>query len=245
MHRTSLIGAALLPLSIAIAGCSGSPANTSAPTASKAAHDIVIVDVSASPATISVPAVTKAAENWIGEDMKRNMRLGDALTVYQAGSADASRMVGFPTITTGYDLRIAAAHGKLIGQLSAIAQQFQKQGGDDSTHLNETLEAIHPDCSSGRDDIIIATDGVQVSAGYSAATALARGKPVKLPPPPGRYLAGCHRLVMLGFGLTIDPSADAPELLPAKSLAALKQGWLDYLVAAGMQPQDVEFISAF
>lgn len=245
MHITSLTGVALLPLAIALGGCSGSSSQSATTTSTKPAHDLIVVDVSASPATISVPAVAKAARNRIGESMQRDMALGDTLTVYQAGSANAERMVGFPAIVTGYGLRIPAARKKLEAQLQQIAQGFEAQGGDASTHLTETLEAIHPDCSSGRDTITLVTDGVQVSAGYSAASALAVGKPVSLPSPPGRYLAGCKKLVMLGFGLTIDPSGDGAVLLPSTSLAALRQGWLTYLTQAGMRPQDVEFVSAF
>lgn len=243
MRSITFSAMALLCATSALAGCSGSSAQTGASVPAKAGRHIVIVDVSVSPATMNDPAVTSAAERRIGENMTRNAKLGDVFTVFESGNADASRMVGYPPIVSGYTLRLPAAHAKLTQQLHDVARDFHAHGGDNATHLVQSLETIHPDCSSGRDTITFETDGLEEDGAVSSARALAAGKPVHLPSPPGRYLAGCHKVTFLGFGLT-DTGAGKEQLLPARQLAALRQGWLDYLTAAGMRAQDVEFVSA-
>ncbi|WP_408591824.1 hypothetical protein [Novosphingobium sp.] len=243
MRHTTVTGAVLLPLTIALAACSGAAPQSSAPVQGKAAHYTYIMDVSLSPATITDPAITRAVERRIGADMKRDAKLGDVFSVFEAGSADAARMVGHTPIVSGYNLRLAAAHAKLVGQLQEIAGRFHDHGGDNATHLTEALEAIQPDCASGRDELTLITDGVEESGTYSAARALALGKPVHLPDPSGRFLAGCHRITFLGFGLT-DDGAGHERLLPSGQLAALRQGWLDYLTQAGVRAEDVHFVSA-
>jgi len=245
MRKLIRIWVFLLPILAAVTACSGSSPEPS-PASGKPAHLVYIIDGSTSPATINDATVMRAAEDRVGEEMKRDAQLGDTLIVFQVGSTDASRMVSYPAIHTGYNLRLPAAHARLVGQMNEIAARFRDQGGDTSTHLIESLEAIRPECASGRDVITMLTDGVEESDSYSAATVLSAGKPVNLPSPPGRYLAGCHKVILLGFGLSVDLSAGGrPQLLPARSLAALRQGWLNYLTAAGMRAQDVEFVSAF
>lgn len=245
MRKFIRIWALLLPILAALGACSGSSSQPVPDGPGRSARFVYVVDVSVSPATMNDATVTRAVEHRIGDDMRRDARLGDSITVFEAGASDAARMVSHPAIVTGYNLRLPAAHARLMTQMDEIAARFRDHGGDDSTHLVESLEAIHPDCSSGRDVITLVTDGVEDSGSYSASKALAAGKPVTLPSPPGRYLEGCHKVILLGFGLTIDPSSERPQLLPAKSLAALRQGWLNYLTEAGMHAEDVEFVSAF
>lgn len=242
MRSIPFTAAALLCATTALAGCSGSPAQTGTSAPAKAGHHIILVDVSVSPATMNDPAVASAAERHIGDDMQRNAKLGDVLAVYESGSAEAARMIGHAPIVTGYNLRLPAAKTKLIEQLHEIAQRFHDHGGDNATHLVQSLEAIKPDCSSGHDTITITTDGLEEDGEMSSAKALATGKPVHLPAPSGRYLAGCHKLTFLGFGLT-DDGAGKESLLPPNQLAALRRAWLDYVTGAGMRSQDVEFVS--
>jgi len=242
MRTIPLLGTALLPF--AIAACSGSPTQSSTTASGKAAHHVFIVDVSSSPATMNDPTIAHAAEASIGSELKREAKLGDVIMVFESGNADAARMAGHPPIATGYNLRIPAAHAKLVGQLHEIAARFHAQGGDNATHLVQSLEAIHPDCSSGRDTVTILTDGLEEDGEMSSARELAAGKPVHLPTPPARYLAGCRKITFLGFGLT-DDGAGKEQLLVPRQLAALRQGWLEYLTAAGVRPEDVSFISAF
>ncbi len=245
MHKLTRIWAFLLPFLIALSACSGSSAQPSNQAPGKPAHFLYVDDVSISPATQNDPTVVDAVRRRIGSDIQRDARLGDSFEVYEAGSSDAARMVSHHAIISGYHLRIPAARAQLMGQLHDITANFHDHGGDNTTHLVQSLEAIGPDCSSRRDVVTLITDGVEESGSYSAAKALAAGKPVVLPPPPGRYLRGCHKIVFLGFGLTVAQSVERPQLLPAKSLAALRQGWLNYLSQAGVSADDVEFVSAF
>ncbi|WP_067734188.1 hypothetical protein [Novosphingobium naphthalenivorans] len=232
---------AALPFFLALAACSGAPAPTDAPHTSEPAQLTVIDDVSESTAAHIDPAVAKAAQQRIA-GLAGQMQLGDSIIVYEAGARSAERMIAHPAIVTDYNLRIPAAAAKLEQQLQEIAARFDAEGGDDQTNLLLALETIRPSCTP-RSTVVLMTDGMEVSDAYSASQALVAGEPVNLPPPPGEYLAGC-RVVMLGFGLTIDPSAEAPQILPASMLISLRQAWTAYLQAAGVKPADMTFISA-
>lgn len=242
MSKSYAMGAALLlPLAL-LAGCSRPPAPPAGSVTGKAAHVTVIVDVSASTATMNNDPVFHAVKAKIGEGMRHSAKLGDVFSVYESGSADAARMVGQPPILTGYKLRIPAAHTKLVGQMDDIHRRYHERGGDEGTHLVQSLEAIRPDCSSGRDVIWLVSDGLEDNDDMSSVRALASGEAVRLGPPPSNFLAGC-RIVFLAFGLTT--SADGQQkILPPRQLAALRQGWLDYLTAAGVPAENVAFISA-
>lgn len=242
MRTSTIVGAALLPLTIALAACSVAPTKAEGTNPRKAAHFVYIDDVSTSPATMIDHTVAKAVERRIGDDLSASVQLGDTITVYESGGRSADRMVAHPSIVTDYNLRIPAAHAQLTQQLRDIASRFQAQGGDNATNLLLTLESIRPKCTP-RSTVTLVTDGVEESDAYSAAKALNGGKPVSLPQPPFKYLAGC-RVRFIGFGLTADPLKGGPQLMPARQLAALRQGWTSYLEAAGVQTQDIEFISA-
>jgi|APMI01.1.fsa_nt_gi hypothetical protein len=242
MRGITLTTAASLGAATILTACSNGSQQSGIPP--KAAHHYYLVDVSSSTATMNDPSVADAVGTRIGEDMKRDTKLGDALSVFEAGDADAARMVGHPSIMTGYKLRLPAAQAELLRQLRGIAQRYHAQGGDNATHLVQSLEAVHPDCSSGRDTVTLVTDGLEEDGDMSSVRALATGKPVQLPTSgSGAYLAGC-RARFLGFGLTDDGTGKA-QLLPTRQLAALRQGWLTYLTQAGMRAEDVEFVSAF
>lgn len=239
MLKFTKIWGFLLPLLTALAGCSGSPATPG--TSQQAANAYILYDVSTSPATVADPSVREAAARRLTDDFKREARLGDTVLLYEAGSRAAERMVAHPPIVTGYNLRVPAALAKLRQEIAAVTDRVQTQGGDGSTNLLLSLETIQPSCTP-RSSVAIVSDGIEESDGYSTSKALMADKSVDLPPPPGRYLAGC-KVTMLGFGLTVDPSVGHGALLPTKSLAALRQGWLSYLQAAGVRPQDVVFAS--
>lgn len=236
------VAASLLPLAITLTACTGSPPRASQGQApKKPAYFAYIDDVSSSPATMNDPVVVQAAERRIGEEMTKEVQLGDTITVYEAGARSADRMVAHPPIVTDYNLRVPAARARLLQQLREVATGFHARGGDKATNLLLTLEAARPQCTP-RSTVTLVTDGVEESDTYSAAKALRAGKAVNLPPPPGKYLAGCH-IQLLGFGLTTELSAGKAQLLPARHLAALRQGWTAYLRAAGVRPDDIDFVS--
>lgn len=239
MHKLTKIWGFLLPLLIALTGCSGSPAIPI--TSPQAANNYILYDVSESAGSVADPAVRDAVGRRLSDDFKRDIRLGDTLLLYEAGSRAAERMVAHPPIVTGYSLRVPAALAKLRREIAAVADRVGAQGGDDSTNLLLALETIQPRCTA-RSSITVVTDGVEESDSYSTARALMTGKSVVLPLPPSHYLAGC-KVTLLGFGLTVDSSSGRAELLPAASLTALRQGWVNYLQAAGVRPQDMAFVS--
>jgi hypothetical protein len=206
----------------------------------KSARLYVIEDTSLSPGTMIDAAVAQAAERYVS-NVAAHMELGDSMTVYEAGARTANRMVAHPTIVTDYDLRIPTAVKTLDKQMEDVVASFRAHGGDNATNLLLTLETIHPDCTP-RTTLILVTDGIEDSEAVSTSRALAAGKPVNLPAPAGKYLAGC-RVVFLGIGITLDPSVGKAQLLPERALSALQLGWSNYLMSAGVQAQDVEFVS--
>jgi hypothetical protein len=232
-------GAVLMPLIIALGACSGPRPVSSGSSSMKPAHLYVIDDVSASPATMTDPVVAQAVQRRLTE-AARQMQLGDTIVVYEAGSRLADREVGHPPIVTDYSLRIPAATALLRGQMQEIAARFKKDGGDGATNLVLPLQLIRPDCSP-RSTVVLVTDGLEESDAVSAGRALSDGRPVRLPPPPDKYLAGCH-VQFLGFGLTTASSGKA-ELLPDRQLVALREGWTAYLTNAGVRAEDIEFAS--
>lgn len=234
------IWAVLLPIIASLTACSNPQESAQARPRSKPAHHYVIVDVSTSTATQTDPVVAQGVERTLGDDMAKSVELGDAITVYEAGARGADRMVARLNLVTDYSLRVPVAHAKVVRTLHESAERFRNQGGDNGTNLLLTLESIRPECSP-RSTVTLITDGIESSEAASAARALASDQPVSLPPPPGRYLAGC-RIRFLGFGLTTDATNKA-ELLPASQLNALRSGWANYLQAAGVQPDDIEFTS--
>jgi len=229
----------LLPLTLALSACSGSGPAQHVATAMRPAHLYVIDDVSASPATMTDPAVVQAVRRRLS-DTASQLQLGDTMMVYEAGSRLADREVGHRPIVTDYSLRMPAATAMLMGQMQEISARFQKEGGDGATNLVLPLQLIRPDCSP-RTTIVVVTDGLEESEAVSAGKALSENQPVNLPPPPSKYLAGC-RVQFLGFGLTTDVTGKA-QLLPDGQLTALRTGWTNYLQAAGVRAEDIEFAS--
>lgn len=233
--------AALLPIVAMLSACSDTaePQQDAAPT--EPAHHYYVNDTSLSTATQVVPTVAQAVDRFISDDIGNTVQLGDAIAVYDTGARSAERMIATLNIVTDYGLRIPAAKAKVIEALHASAARFQRDGGDGDTNLLLTLEAIRPQCTP-RSTITVIGDGVE-SGDYSAADALALDAPVHLPSPSSpNLLAGC-KIRFLGFALTADPATGRAQLLPARSLAMLRLGWLRYMTEAGVKPEDVEFIS--
>ena len=242
MTNSLKISAALLPIVATLAACSAEP-ETPKQTGAQAqpAHHYYLNDTSVSTATQIDPAVAQAVERFIGADMNANVQLGDSVTVYETGARSAERMVAKLHLVTDYAQRVPVAKTKVMEALRASAARVQRQGGDGDTNLLLTAEAIPFNCTP-RSTITFITDGVE-SGDYSAAGALALNAPVNLPAPSSdSLLAGC-KIRFVGFGLTANPATGKAELLPAKPLAMLRLGWMNYLQAAGVRADDVEFIS--
>lgn len=231
MRSTTKIWAILMPLTLTLAACSGSPASGDKSAQQQhAAALYVLNDVSGSSAAQGDDPFGNGIRNRVGDEVEK-LKLGDSVTIYELGSRTAERFVAHPTITTGYKLHLKAARKRVVQQMQDIAATYRAKGGDGGTNLLLTLENFHPDCVSGRSTILIVSDGVEESEAYSASKPLAAGKPVNLPSPSGPILKGC-RVVFLGFGVSADTSG-AGQVLPASMLSALRQGWEKYLRDAG------------
>ena len=240
MTITFKMGAALLPLAIALAACSAEPDTPNNAPLQEAAHHYYVQDISRS-LKIDDAEMALAIERVIGDDMKRSVQLGDSIAYYETGSLAASRMVAKLNIVTDYSLRVPAAHAKLVQAMHDSAARFAASGGDDATNLLASLEAIQPKCSN-RSTVTLISDGIE-SGTYSAARALATGVAVDFGEPPSRRaLAGC-RIRFIGFGITTDAITQEAQLLPSRQLAALRLGWVRYLTAEGVLPENIEFVS--
>jgi hypothetical protein len=241
MSKIMKIWAVLLPFLVALVGCAGAAPTSNGPSHTSPAELVVITDTSLSVQTPGDGPYGKAELQRVG-DVVDQMALGDTITVFEAGAKSADRAVAHPTIVTGYKLRMVTARAMTFRQLEEIGASYRQHGGDGATNLLFTLENAHVDCSSGRSKVILISDGVEDSDAYSASAALRAGKAVELPsPPPGRKLEGCS-VTFLGFGVSKDGNGSA-QILPARQLEALRQGWTAYLAAAGVKPGDIDFAS--
>lgn len=240
MKNAPYLGAALLPLALALAACSGgTPSGDNTKPPKHAAWLYVANDVSISARVQGDDAFGRGVRAHAVEAVTQ-LRLGDRVQLVEVGSLQADRLVAHPIIKTGYMVSLAKAARDLTGQMEEVARQVRASGGDGSTNIIATLTNLHPDCASGRTVIKIVSDGVESSTAYDAGTALSAGRPVALPPAATPYLRGC-RVEFIGFGVVSDGSAHGGELLPARELEALRKGWSDYLTAA--RASEVTFTS--
>lgn len=239
MTKTPHLGAALLPVALFLAACSGGAPTGDNATPKHPAWLYAIDDVSSSARVQGIDVFGRGVRARAVDAVTR-LKLGDRVQLVEAGSLQAERLVAHPLIKTGYRLSLAKAGRELAGQMEEVARRARASGGDGSTNLIATLTNLHPDCASGRSVVAIASDGVEASQAYNVGAALAAGKPVTLPPPATPYLRGC-RVEFIGFGVVSDGSKSGGQLLPARELEALRKGWADYLKAAGAS--DVTFTS--
>lgn len=240
MNTLLKLATCLTLVCLTLAACSGSASSDAAKAPHYAAQLMIMSDVSGSSAVQGDDVVGKAVRARIGEAVKA-MALGDSSTIIEVGSLSAERFVTHPTITTTAQLRQAAAARKVTLQLEDIAAKQRANGGDGGTHLTMALASLQPDCRSGRSKIKIVSDGLEQSNAYSAVAAINAGKPVELPPPSGASLKGC-KIEFLGFGMAVD-SAGTAVLLPEAQLRSLRDGWAQWLTAAGVAPDDMVFTS--
>ncbi len=240
MRNIFTLATCLTPAFLTLAACSGS-APSEAPKAPQfAANLYVLDDVSGSSAVQGDDVVGKAVRARIGDAVKA-MSLGDSTTIVEVGSLSAERFVTHPTVTTNAQMRQSAAARKVTAQLEDIAAKHRANGGDGGTHLTMALANLQPDCRSGRSVIKIVSDGLEQSHAYSAVAAINAGKPIVLPSPSGASLKNC-KIEFLGFGMAID-SAGTAALLPEAQLRSLRDGWVQWLSAAGVAPEDIVFTS--
>jgi hypothetical protein len=231
MNKIPYLGAALLPLALALAACSGGAPSGDNTTPKHPSWLYVVDDVSSSARVQGDDAFGKSVRARAVEAVTQ-LKLGDRVQLVEVGSLQADRLVAHPLIKTGYKVSLAKAARDLTGQMEEVARQARASGGDGSTNIIATLTNLHPDCASGRTVIKIVSDGVESSTAYDAGMALSAGRPVALPPAATPYLRGC-RVEFIGFGVVSDGSASGGQLLPARELEALRKGWSDYLTAAG------------
>lgn len=239
MNKAIFMGAAMLPIALSFAACSGKQPTDQTATPKHPAYLYIINDVSSSARVQADDPFGKGVRARAVEAVTQ-LRLGDRVQMVNAGGLQADRLVGYPLIKTGYPLSLAKAGRELGTQMEEVAQQVQTSGGDDTTNLIATVTNLRPDCASGRTEIKFVSDGMESSAAYDAGMALASGKPVTLPPPATPFLRGC-RVEFIGFGVVSDGSTSGGQLLPTVELEALRKGWTEYLKAAGTS--DVTFTS--
>lgn len=231
---TYLVCALMALGSLSLAGCGRGEATTgTAP--SVASRLTVFADVSTSNDEQANPAVATRAAHLAAEEFGR-FRLGDTAQVYVVG--DRSHALSPPLIATGYRNRMPAAMKALEAQLVDVFARSRQQG-DGSTNILFTLQAARPVCGSAS-EVVLLSDGIEESEAYSVSRALAAGRAVTLPPPPGRFLQGC-RAQVIGLGVSAASGGSGTQMLPTAAMNALMKGWTDYFVAAGVRPGDLNF----
>jgi hypothetical protein len=239
MTKAILTGAALLPIALFLAACSGEQTTGEAAPPKHPAYLYIVNDVSSSARVQADDAFGNGVRDRTVQAVTE-LKLGDRVQMVTVGGLQADRLVGYPLIKTGYRFSLAKAGRELARQMEEVAQQARASGGDGATNIIATLSNLSPNCASGRSEIKIVSDGMESSATYDVATELAAGKAVTLPPPTTTHLRGC-RVEFIGFGVVSDGSKSGGQLLPAHELEALRSGWSEYLTGAGAS--DVTFTS--
>lgn len=241
MNKTIFIGAAMLPIALSLAACSGEPPKDGTTAPKHPAYLYIVNDVSSSARVQADDAFGKAVRARAAQAVKQ-LKPGDRVQLVNAGSLQADRLVAYPLIKTGYGLSLAKAGQQLAQQMDEVATSARASGGDDATNIIATLSNLRPDCASGRSEIKITSDGLEQSHAYSAVAAINAGKPIVLPPPSsGTSLKGC-KIEFIGFAMVVD-SAGTAALLPEVHLIALRKGWEIWLIRAGVAPSDMTFTS--
>jgi len=228
--------AALLSSALLLPACShhGQATSDTAPAGALT----VIADVSSSVAALHDPQYAARLAEQVGEDFS-HLTLGDREQTVVAGSLSSANATKPEPIVTGPRLRVARAKPRVVESIRTLFARHYDEG-DNSTNLLFTLENAHPSCGSGRDEVVLLTDGIEEGA-YSVSSALIAGKPINLPAPPRPYLRGC-KVAIYGLGVS-GGKGISPQALPTRAMTALEEGWRAYFVAAGIKPTDVTFKS--
>lgn len=231
-------GFILAGISLTAAGCQESGAPAVKP---QAAVVTTFADLSASTAFVASPAYADAAIKQVGKAVMKQ-QLGDAFRVVPIGSRSVERAVDALSVSTDRKFRLAAARKRVEASLNELIESGRQNGGDGTTNILYTLENAQPRCTP-RSKIIVLSDGIEDSEGYSVNQALALGKPVRLPPPSHPYLKGCS-IEFVGIGITPQAmNGMTAETLPNDKLQALIGAWREYFAAAGVSPGDMNFTS--
>lgn len=239
-NRKTLTGFALVGLALAVGGCRDTQAATDQPKP-QAAVTTIAADVSGSTAFINAPDYRNAAVAQVGT-MVAKQKLGDAFRIIAFGSRTTDRAVDLLSVSSGYKRRLPAVRKQIEAALRELFETSHKAGGDGTTNLLYTLENAQPVCTP-RSRVVILSDGIEDSDGYSASAALAAGKPVQLPgPATPSYLKGCS-ITFIGIGVAPLAKQSGAETLPSAQVDALTTGWREYFEKAGVNPADIRFQS--
>lgn len=201
----------------------------------------ILYDRSGSTAMIASPRFGDAAIAKAG-DAVMHAEIGDTVRTIEIGSRTGDRAVDALSEVIDRRHRQGSVRRDVEAKLRELQASDRQSGGDGATNILYTLENAQPVCTPGS-AVVILSDGVENSEAYSAEAALAKGRPVRLPPASEPYLRGCT-VTFVGIGIAPKAGRDGSvQTLPDAQLKALVVGWREYLRSAGVQPSDMHFTS--
>jgi len=239
MRKFMKTGAALLPLAVALAGCSGNAARDKQ-LKPQAAEVTFEVDASGSTALIASPLYADAVVRRAGDEVMQT-QLGDSVRVINFGDRRVDNAVPVLSLKSGYRMRLPAVRKQLEASLTGLMTKNRAAGGQGETDLIYSLSASGITCTP-RSRIVILSDMLQHDARYDLGRDLAEAKPLSLPKPPTRFLTGCS-VSVVGIGMAPTGGGKDAQTLPADQVQKLTAAWRDYFEAAGVRPEDMRFTS--
>lgn len=198
----------------------------------------VYADVSASNGPIGNVRLAEREADLVASEFGK-FQLGDSARMVLVGTPSADHAAGPLPIITSYKKRMPAAQKQLRDAIKTIFDTARTNGPDGSTSIQYSLEVSKPVCTRGS-RVILLSDGGETD-NLVKLNAITSGKPIAFEKPPAKYLAGCS-VTFYGFGVSADVGR-VPQVLSNPGLRDLRNAWIDYLEAAGVNKADIDFIS--
>lgn len=164
---------------------------------------------------------------------------GDLVRLHAVGDLSVENSINEREIRTGLGRDITAIRPRVETALGELLVFDENDVGDNETHIISALQDASIDCSRNG-LVLLYSDGVDESDPAFLA-ALSSGEQLELPAPDNAFLSGC-RVVWLALGETaLNPFTGTDRRLSNFQQNNLQNAWHQYLVAAGVLPDDISF----
>lgn len=222
----------LLPSALLLSCCGPSDRSDVQP-----ADFVIMRDLSTSaPLSTDRAFAARAAQRVESDLLRQHPMLGDRVLVLAIGARSTHTAIAWEIPLNRQNRPSAAA--ALVGRVIAATPDSPDRG-QAATDILFSLLHTGFSCSA-RGMIWVVSDGLQSDdRDFSRPSGLLNGS-ADLPAPEARRLRGC-RIRWLGMGLT----SSGTEQFSSAQLTKLEGAWRRWLIAAGVQPSDIEIISGF
>lgn len=235
-----LVCATALPLALTLTGCSQPKATTaSADLPHQPKAMTVFTDISISNGPIGNARLAEREADLVASEFGK-FQIGDGARIVLVGTPSADHAAGPLPIVTDYKNRVPAAQKQLRESIRTIFDTARTNGADGSTSIQYAMEMSKPVCTPGS-RIVLLSDGGETD-NLVKLNAITSGKPIAFEKPPAQYLKGGCSVTFYGFGVSADQGG-VPQVLSNPGLRDLRNAWIDYLTAAGVNEADIDFVS--